>query len=107
MHLVCDAIKSHSLIRISHNPNKLCNEKQLPACRLNSACIAWIWPWADLSTIMNDAEVLKKHGYTLGISLGEGSYGKVKSAYSQHLKTSVAIKIINRKKAPQIGRAHV
>ncbi|XP_036451530.1 testis-specific serine/threonine-protein kinase 1-like [Colossoma macropomum] len=50
---------------------------------------------------MNDSEVLKKRGYTLGISLGEGSYAKVKSAYSQHLKTSVAIKIINRKTAPQ------
>ncbi|KAM6986492.1 testis-specific serine/threonine-protein kinase 1-like [Aplochiton taeniatus] len=49
---------------------------------------------------MEDSLVLKKRGYTLGISLGEGSYAKVKSAYSERLKTNVAIKIINRKKAP-------
>ncbi|XP_013993833.1 testis-specific serine/threonine-protein kinase 1 [Salmo salar] len=49
---------------------------------------------------MDDSLVLKKRGYTLGISLGEGSYAKVKSAYSERLKTNVAIKIINRKKAP-------
>uniref|UniRef100_A0A3B4CIM9 non-specific serine/threonine protein kinase n=1 Tax=Pygocentrus nattereri TaxID=42514 RepID=A0A3B4CIM9_PYGNA len=50
---------------------------------------------------MTEAEFLKKRGYTLGIRLGEGSYGHVKSAYSQHLKTNVAIKIINRKTAAQ------
>ncbi|XP_055724020.1 testis-specific serine/threonine-protein kinase 1-like [Salvelinus fontinalis] len=49
---------------------------------------------------MDDSLVLKKRGYTLGISLGEGSYAKVKSAYSERLKTNVAIKIINRKRAP-------
>ncbi|XP_030623964.1 testis-specific serine/threonine-protein kinase 1-like [Chanos chanos] len=49
---------------------------------------------------MADVQVLKKRGYTLGISLGEGSYAKVKSAYSNRLKTNVAVKIINRKKAP-------
>ncbi|XP_021458380.2 testis-specific serine/threonine-protein kinase 1-like [Oncorhynchus mykiss] len=49
---------------------------------------------------MDDSLVLKKRGYTLGISLGEGSYAKVKSAYSERLKTNVAIKIINRSKAP-------
>ncbi|XP_010875937.1 testis-specific serine/threonine-protein kinase 1 [Esox lucius] len=49
---------------------------------------------------MDDSVVLKKRGYTLGISLGEGSYAKVKSAYSERLKTNVAIKIINRRKAP-------
>uniref|UniRef100_W5NNP1 non-specific serine/threonine protein kinase n=2 Tax=Lepisosteus oculatus TaxID=7918 RepID=W5NNP1_LEPOC len=49
---------------------------------------------------MDDALVLKKRGYTLGISLGEGSYAKVKSAYSDRLKTNVAVKIINRRKAP-------
>ncbi|XP_046900311.1 testis-specific serine/threonine-protein kinase 1-like [Hypomesus transpacificus] len=49
---------------------------------------------------MDDSWVLRKRGYTLGISLGEGSYAKVKSAYSERLKTNVAIKIINKKKAP-------
>ncbi|KAK6483539.1 testis-specific serine/threonine-protein kinase 2-like [Huso huso] len=49
---------------------------------------------------MDDALVLKKRGYTLGISLGEGSYAKVKSAYSDRLKSNVAVKIINRRKAP-------
>lgn len=48
-----------------------------------------------------DALVLKKRGYTLGIHLGEGSYAKVKSAYSERRKINVAVKIINRKKAPK------
>ncbi|XP_012325522.1 testis-specific serine/threonine-protein kinase 1 [Aotus nancymaae] len=49
---------------------------------------------------MDDAAVLKRRGYLLGIDLGEGSYAKVKSAYSERLKFNVAIKIIDRKKAP-------
>ncbi|XP_051888451.1 testis-specific serine/threonine-protein kinase 1-like [Pristis pectinata] len=49
---------------------------------------------------MDDGVVLKKRGYTLGVNLGEGSYAKVKSAYSERLKTNVAVKIIDRKKAP-------
>ncbi|XP_069476043.1 testis-specific serine/threonine-protein kinase 2 isoform X2 [Ambystoma mexicanum] len=49
---------------------------------------------------MDDAVVLKKKGYTLGINLGEGSYAKVKSAYSDRLKMNVAVKIVDRKKAP-------
>ena len=32
--------------------------------------------------------------------MGEGSYAKVKSAYSERLKFNVAVKIIDRKKAP-------
>uniref|UniRef100_A0A4W3J2V7 non-specific serine/threonine protein kinase n=1 Tax=Callorhinchus milii TaxID=7868 RepID=A0A4W3J2V7_CALMI len=47
-----------------------------------------------------DYVLLKKRGYTLGVNLGEGSYAKVKSAYSDRLKTNVAVKIIDRKKAP-------
>uniref|UniRef100_A0A2K5IM88 non-specific serine/threonine protein kinase n=1 Tax=Colobus angolensis palliatus TaxID=336983 RepID=A0A2K5IM88_COLAP len=42
---------------------------------------------------MDDAAVLKRRGYLLGRNLGEGSYAKVKSF-------NVAIKIIDRKKAP-------
>lgn len=49
---------------------------------------------------MDDAAMLKKKGYKLGRHLGEGSYAKVKSAYSYHLKCKVAVKIIDRKKAP-------
>ncbi|XP_054974882.1 testis-specific serine/threonine-protein kinase 1 [Sorex araneus] len=49
---------------------------------------------------MDDAAVLKRRGYIVGINLGEGSYAKVKSAYSERLKINVAIKIIDRKKAP-------
>ncbi|XP_012697071.1 testis-specific serine/threonine-protein kinase 1-like [Clupea harengus] len=48
-----------------------------------------------------DALVLRKRGYTLGIHLGEGSYAKVKSAYSERRKINVAVKIINRNKAPK------
>lgn len=50
---------------------------------------------------MDDAEVLKKRGYVMGINLGEGSYAKVKSAYSDRLKCNVAVKIIDKKKAPK------
>ncbi|XP_069789837.1 testis-specific serine/threonine-protein kinase 1-like [Narcine bancroftii] len=49
---------------------------------------------------MDDGEVLKKRGYTLGIHLGEGMYAKVKCAYSELLEANVAIKIIDRRKAP-------
>uniref|UniRef100_A0A8C5UKY1 non-specific serine/threonine protein kinase n=1 Tax=Malurus cyaneus samueli TaxID=2593467 RepID=A0A8C5UKY1_9PASS len=48
-----------------------------------------------------DAVVLKKKGYSLGDTLGEGSYGKVKAAYSHRLKCRVAIKIIDKKKISQ------
>lgn len=37
----------------------------------------------------------------MGINLGEGSYAKVKSAYSDRLKCNVAVKIIDKKKAPR------
>ncbi|XP_015677577.1 testis-specific serine/threonine-protein kinase 1-like [Protobothrops mucrosquamatus] len=50
---------------------------------------------------MDDGEVLKKRGYIMGINLGEGSYAKVKSAYSERLKCNVAVKIIDKKKAPR------
>uniref|UniRef100_A0A673TCF0 non-specific serine/threonine protein kinase n=1 Tax=Suricata suricatta TaxID=37032 RepID=A0A673TCF0_SURSU len=49
---------------------------------------------------MDDAAVLRMKGYTMGITLGEGSYAKVKSAYSERLKLNVAVKIIDRRKAP-------
>ncbi|NXU48909.1 TSSK1 kinase, partial [Turnix velox] len=44
---------------------------------------------------------LLKKGYTLNNTLGEGSYGKVKSAYSERHKRNVAIKIIDKKRTPQ------
>lgn len=37
----------------------------------------------------------------MGINLGEGSYAKVKSAYSDRLKCNVAVKIIDKRKAPR------
>ncbi|XP_045175943.2 testis-specific serine/threonine-protein kinase 1-like [Mercenaria mercenaria] len=52
--------------------------------------------------VMSDEESeLKKRGYSLGTSLGEGSYAKVKSAYSEKLQKRVALKIISRKKVPR------
>ena len=52
--------------------------------------------------VMTDEEAeLKKRGYDIGTALGEGSYAKVKSAFSQKLQKRVAIKIINKKKAPK------
>ena len=50
---------------------------------------------------VNDDEELKKRGYISGSTLGEGSYAKVKSAYSENLHRKVALKIINRRKAPK------
>ena len=44
---------------------------------------------------------LKDQGYTLGAVLGEGSYAKVRGSYSEKLQMRVAIKIINKKKAPR------
>ncbi|NXP07291.1 TSSK1 kinase, partial [Thinocorus orbignyianus] len=44
---------------------------------------------------------LGKKGYSLCRTLGEGSYGKVKSAYCDQLKRNVAIKIIDKRKTPQ------
>ncbi|KYO25484.1 testis-specific serine/threonine-protein kinase 2-like [Alligator mississippiensis] len=49
---------------------------------------------------MDDAAILKNRGYILGTILGEGSYAKVKSAYAEKMKFDVAVKIIDRKKAP-------
>ncbi|XP_009868302.1 PREDICTED: testis-specific serine/threonine-protein kinase 2 [Apaloderma vittatum] len=49
---------------------------------------------------MDDAAALRNKGYSLSDTLGEGSYGKVKRAYCSRLKCSVAIKIINKRKAP-------
>uniref|UniRef100_A0A8B9SIV1 non-specific serine/threonine protein kinase n=1 Tax=Anas platyrhynchos TaxID=8839 RepID=A0A8B9SIV1_ANAPL len=40
-------------------------------------------------------------GYSLSATLGEGSYGKVKSAYCNKLKCNVAVKIIDKRKTPQ------
>ncbi|NXD78919.1 TSSK1 kinase, partial [Halcyon senegalensis] len=41
---------------------------------------------------------LAKRGYILNNTLGEGSYGKVKSAYCDRLKCNIAIKIINKRR---------
>ncbi|XP_053225028.1 testis-specific serine/threonine-protein kinase 2-like [Podarcis raffonei] len=56
--------------------------------------------FASAYSMMDDAAILKKRGYIMGGNLGEGSYAKVKSAFSERLKFDVAVKIIDRKKAP-------
>ncbi|NXF49176.1 TSSK1 kinase, partial [Oceanites oceanicus] len=43
---------------------------------------------------------LRKKGYSLSNTLGEGSFGKVKSAYCDRLKCNVAVKIIDKRKTP-------
>ncbi|XP_028405564.1 testis-specific serine/threonine-protein kinase 3-like [Dendronephthya gigantea] len=45
--------------------------------------------------------VLQSYGYTLGESLGKGSYAVVKAAYSQKHKKRVAIKIVSKRRAPE------
>ncbi|XP_065056343.1 testis-specific serine/threonine-protein kinase 3-like [Rhopilema esculentum] len=49
----------------------------------------------------SSAALLAQYGYTLGPSLGKGSYAVVKSAQSKKHKRKVAIKIISKKKAPE------
>jgi len=49
----------------------------------------------------NDEEELRKRGYLLGKTLGEGSYAKVKAGYDQTIKRKCALKIVNRRKAPK------
>ncbi|CAK9302539.1 unnamed protein product [Gordionus sp. m RMFG-2023] len=48
---------------------------------------------------VDDESELKKRGYFLGSTLGEGSYAKVKLAHSELMQKRVAIKIINKQKA--------
>ncbi|XP_073415251.1 testis-specific serine/threonine-protein kinase 2 [Dendrobates tinctorius] len=48
---------------------------------------------------MDDSAVLKMKGYTVGISLGKGSYAKVRAAFSEKMKCCVAVKVIDRSKA--------
>ncbi|NXN08042.1 TSSK1 kinase, partial [Indicator maculatus] len=43
---------------------------------------------------------LRKKGYILSSTIGEGSYGKVKAAYCQRLQRNVAVKIIDKKHIP-------
>ena len=50
---------------------------------------------------VNEEEELRKHGYVLGSTLGEGSYAKVKAAHSQKVGRKIALKIINKRKAPK------
>ena len=50
---------------------------------------------------VNEEDELRKRGYIVGVTLGEGSYAKVKSAFSETHNRKVALKIINRKKAPK------
>ncbi len=46
------------------------------------------------------ATVLSVHGYTVGRTLGHGSYATVKEAHSAKHKCTVAIKVISKKRAP-------
>ena len=50
---------------------------------------------------VTEDEELRKRGYFVGLTLGEGSYAKVKSATSEKLGKKVALKIINKRKAPK------
>lgn len=54
----------------------------------------------------NDEIELARYGLRVGSTLGTGTYAKVKSAYSEQLSHKVAIKIINRRKAPSDFQRH-
>jgi len=49
---------------------------------------------------LTDEEELSKRGYAVGSTIGEGTYAKVKRAKSEKLNKNIAIKIIDRKRAP-------
>ena len=44
---------------------------------------------------------IEKHGYTLTKTLGEGAYAKVKLADSKKHNCQVAVKVINKRRAPK------
>ena len=52
---------------------------------------------------VSDRTILLRYGYVLQDEkiLGEGTYSKVKKAYSSTLRKDVAIKIVNRRNAPK------
>lgn len=51
---------------------------------------------------ISDRSLLSQRGYVLSDqTLGEGSYSKVKRAYSKYQNCDIAVKIINRQIAPQ------
>lgn len=56
-----------------------------------------------MSKFSDDTRVLADRGYDIidGVRLGEGTYAKVKCAYSREMKEYVAVKVIDKKKAPK------
>ena len=48
--------------------------------------------------VLSDDAELKKRGFTVGKTLGEGAFGKVKGAFIRKSKVLVAIKTIDRNK---------
>jgi serine kinase len=56
-----------------------------------------------MAKLSGDARVLNERGYHLlnDLKLGEGTYAKVKCAYSNNIKQNVAVKIIDRRRAPK------
>lgn len=54
----------------------------------------------------NDEFELARYGLRVGSTLGTGTYAKVKAAFSEQLAHKVAIKIINRRKAPTDFQRH-
>lgn len=46
-------------------------------------------------------EFLLSHGYQVGKTIGEGTYSKVKEAFSKKHQRKVAVKIIDKKGGPE------
>lgn len=59
-----------------------------------------------INTNPYDEIELARYGLRVGSTLGTGTYAKVKSAFSEQLSHKVAIKIINRRKAPTDFQRH-
>ena len=52
-------------------------------------------------SFLPEAEDLKKRGYIIGYTIGEGAYAQVKNGYSANLKKRIAIKVIHQRKTPE------
>ncbi|KAI8491672.1 spermatid differentiation [Branchiostoma belcheri] len=69
----------------------------LPSKRIKSSPKVEIY--REKMSNIRDEDVLQKYGYRLGVTLGDGSYGCVKRAFSVRLEKDVAVKIINKRVA--------
>lgn len=52
-------------------------------------------------SFLPEADDLRKRGYIIGYTIGEGAYAQVKNGYSTAHRKRIAIKVIHQKKTPE------